>query len=169
MPEASPKVPFMHLSAAYDIKHFLVVVEAVLVGVLGGAAFFRGRRWWRYRLLIPTLLALVICELAPVILHVSTDAGVVAIAGLLMAQGTLLWVMLRKEQAQRALLLQRIKLMLQDRVRNKLQVIAGATPGRSDVFRALEEIAQSIDELSDGALARWENGDEAPVKRRRQA
>ena len=43
--------------------------------------------------------------------------------------------------------------MLQDRVRNKLQVIAGRHARRSDVFRALEEIAQSIDELSDGALA----------------
>jgi hypothetical protein len=149
--------------------HFLVVVEAVLVGVLGGAAFFRGRRWWQARVLVPTVLALVICELAPVTLQASTDTGQVAIAGLLLAQGTLLWMMLRKEQAQHAELLQRIKLMLQDRVRNKLQVIAGATDGSADVFRALEEIAGSIDELSDVSLAKWEDGPGTPIKRRRIA
>lgn len=146
--------------------HFLVVVEAVLVGVLGGAAFFRGRRWWQAKVLVPTVLALVICELAPVTLQASTDTGQVAIAGLLLAQGTLLWMMLRKEQAQHAELLRRIKLMLQDRVRNKLQVIAGATHGRADVFRALEEIAQSIDELDDGALTKWEDGYAEPLKQR---
>jgi hypothetical protein len=149
------------------MRHFLVVVEAVLVSVLGGAAFFRGRRWWHYRVLIPTVLALVIFELAPVVLDVGTDAGEVAIAGLLLAQGTLLWVMLRKEQAEHAALLQRIKLMLQDRVRNKLQVIAGATHGSSDVFLALEEIARSIDELSDVTLAKWEDGSSVSLKRRR--
>jgi hypothetical protein len=146
--------------------HFLVVVEAVLVGVLGGAAFFRGRRWWQAKVLVPTVLALVICELAPVTLQASTDTGQVAIAGLLLAQGTLLWMMLRKEQAQHAELLRRIKLMLQDRVRNKLQVIAGATHGHADVFRALEEIAESIDELSDVSLAKWEDGPTPPIKDR---
>jgi hypothetical protein len=151
------------------MPHFLVVVEALLVGVLGGAAFFRGRRWWRYRVLIPTVLALVICELAPVVLDASSDAGEVAVAGLLLAQGTLMWMMLRKEQAEHTLLLQRIKLMLQDRVRNKLQVIAGATHGSSDVFSALEEIAHSIDELSDVSLAKWEDGPAAPLKNRRSA
>jgi hypothetical protein len=159
----------MQLADTYDMRHFLVVVEAVLVGVLGGAAFFRGRRWWGYRLLVPVVLALVICELAPVVLHVTNPVGEIAIAGLLMAQGTLLWAMLRKEQADRAELVQRIRLMLQDRVRNKLQVIAGATHGRADVFRALEEIAQSIDELDDGALVKWENGYAAPLKHQRMA
>jgi hypothetical protein len=137
--------------------HFLVVVEAVLVGVLGGGAFFRGRRWWRYQLLIPAVLALVICELAPVLLDVSTDLGEIAIAGLLMAQGTLLWVMLRKEQAEHALLLERIKLMLQDRVHNKLQVLAGVTDGKTEVFRAIKEIAQAVDDLSDATLDQWED------------
>ncbi len=154
----------MQLAGTYDMTHFLVVVEAVLVGVLGGAVFFRSRRWWRYRLLVPVMLALVICELAPVLLQVSNAIGEVAIAGLLLAQGTLLWAMLRKEQADRAELLQRIRLMLQDRVRNKLQIIAGATNGRTDVFRALEEIAQSIDELSDGTLVKWEDGYTALLK-----
>jgi hypothetical protein len=139
------------------MRHFLVVVEAVLVGVLGGGAFFRGRRWWRYQLLIPAVLALVICELAPVVLDVSTDLGEIAIAGLLMAQGTLLWVMLRKEQAVHALLLERIKLMLQDRVHNKLQVLAGVTDGRTEVFHAIKEIAQAIDDLSDATLDKWED------------
>jgi hypothetical protein len=156
----------MQLADTYDMRHFLVVVEAVLVGVLGGAVFFRGRRWWGYRLLVPIVLALVICELAPVVLQVSNAIGELAIAALLMAQGTLLWAMLRKEQADRAELLQRIRLMLQDRVRNKLQVIAGATHGRADVFRALEEIAQSIDELDDGALTKWEDGYAEPLKQR---
>jgi len=137
--------------------HFLVVVEAVLVSVLGGGAFFRGRRWWRYQLLIPAVLALVICELAPVLLDVSTDLGEIAIAGLLMAQGTLLWVMLRKEQAEHALLLERIKLMLQDRVHNKLQVLAGVTDGKTEVFHAIKEIAQAIDDLSDTTLNKWED------------
>jgi hypothetical protein len=137
--------------------HFLVVVEAVLVSVLGGGAFFRGRRWWRYQLLIPAVLALVICELAPVLLDVSTDLGEIAIAGLLMAQGTLLWVMLRKEQAEHALLLERIKLMLQDRVHNKLQVLAGVTDGKTEVFRAITEIAQAVDDLSDATLDQWED------------
>jgi hypothetical protein len=137
--------------------HFLVVVEAVLVSVLGGGAFFRGRRWWRYQLLIPAVLALVICELAPVLLDVSTDLGEIAIAGLLMAQGTLLWVMLRKEQAEHALLLERIKLMLQDRVHNKLQVLAGVTDGKTEVFRAIKEIAQAVDDLSDATLDQWED------------
>jgi hypothetical protein len=137
--------------------HFLVVVEAVLVSVLGGGAFFRGRRWWRYQLLIPAVLALVICELAPVVLDVSTDLGEIAIAGLLMAQGTLLWVMLRKEQAEHALLLERIKLMLQDRVHNKLQVLAGVTDGKTEVFHAIKEIAQAIDDLSDTTLDKWED------------
>ncbi len=139
------------------MRHFLVVVEAVLVGVLGGGAFFRGRRWWRYQLLIPAVLALVICELAPVVLDVSTDLGEIAIAGLLMAQGTLLWVMLRKEQAVHALLLERIKLMLQDRVHNKLQVLAGVTDGKTEVFHAIKEIAQAIDDLSDATLDKWED------------
>jgi hypothetical protein len=139
------------------MRHFLVVVEAVLVGVLGGGAFFRGRRWWRYQLLIPAVLALVICELAPVVLDVSTDLGEIAIAGLLMAQGTLLWVMLRKEQAEHALLLERIKLMLQDRVHNKLQVLAGVTDGKTEVFHAIKEIAQAIDDLSDTTLDKWED------------
>jgi hypothetical protein len=138
------------------MHHFFVVVEAVLVSALAGAAFFRGRRWWQYKLLIPTALALVICELAPVVLQASTDAGEVAIAGLLMAQGTLVWVMLRKEQAQRAMLLARIKNMLQDRVRNKLQVVAGSMNDSADVFHAIEEVAHAIDELSDVALTRWE-------------
>lgn len=151
------------------MRHFLVVVEAVLVGVLGGAAFFRGRRWWRYRALVPTVLALVICELAPVVLNATSDAGEVAVAGLLLAQGTLMWMMLRKEQADHTLLLQRIKLMLQDRVRNKLQVIAGATHGSADVFAALEEIAHSIDELSDVSLAKWEDGPGEPFKHQRSA
>jgi len=92
----------MQLADTYDMRHFLVVVEAVLVGVLGGAVFFRGRRWWGYRLLVPIVLALVICELAPVVLQVSNAIGELAIAALLMAQGTLLWAMLRKEQADRA-------------------------------------------------------------------
>ena len=139
------------------MRHFLVVVEAVLVSVLGGGAFFRGRRWWRYQLLIPAVLALVICELAPVLLDVSTDLGEIAIAGLLMAQGTLLWVMLRKEQAEHALLLERIKLMLQDRVHNKLQVLAGVTDGKTEVFRAIKEIAQAVDDLSDATLDQWED------------
>jgi len=139
------------------MRHFLVVVEAVLVGVLGGGAFFRGRRWWRYQLLIPAVLALVICELAPVVLDVSTDLGEIAIAGLLMAQGTLLWVMLRKEQAEHALLLERIKLMLQDRIHNKLQVLAGVTDGKTEVFHAIKEIAQAIDDLSDATLDKWED------------
>ena len=139
------------------MRHFLVVVEAVLVGVLGGGAFFRGRRWWRYQLLIPAVLALVICELAPVVLDVSTDLGEIAIAGLLMAQGTLLWIMLRKEQAEHALLLERIKLMLQDRVHNKLQVLAGVTDGKTEVFHAIKEIAQAIDDLSDTTLDKWED------------
>src|SRR6185436_9296928 len=150
--------PTMQLADTYDMRHFLVVVEAVLVGVLGGAVFFRGRRWWGYRLLVPIVLALVICELAPVVLQVSNAIGELAIAALLMAQGTLLWAMLRKEQADRAELLQRIRLML--------QVIAGATHGRADVFRALEEIAQSIDELDDGALTKWEDGYAEPLKQR---
>ena len=138
------------------MNHFLVVIEAVLVSVLAGAAFFRGRRWWQYRIFIPAALALVICELAPVLLDVSTDTGEIAVAGLLMAQGTLVWVMLRKEQAQRALLLQRIRSMLQDRIRNKLQVVAGAMQGGAEVFQAIEEVAEAIDELSDAALDRWE-------------
>src|SRR5713101_8426338 len=129
------------------MRHFLVVVEAVLVGVLGGGAFFRGRRWWRYQLFIPAVRALVICELAPVVLDVSTDLGEIAIAGLLMAQGTLLWVMLRKEQAVHALLLERIK----------LQVLAGVTDGKTEVFHAIKEIAQAIDDLSDATLDKWED------------
>jgi hypothetical protein len=151
--------------------HFLIVVEAVLVSVLGGAAFFRGRRWWRYRVLVPTVLALVICELAPLFLDASQGLGGVAIAGLLMAQGTLLWMMLRKEQAEHALLLDRIKHMLQDRVRNKLQVIAVVSNDNdsADVFRAIEEIAQSIDELSDVALTKWEHESTVPGPRRRVA
>jgi hypothetical protein len=151
------------------MRHFLVVVEAVLVGVLGGGAFFRGRRWWRYQLLIPAVLALVICELAPVILDVSTDLGEIAIAGLLMAQGTLLWVMLRKEQAEHALLLERIKLMLQDRVHNKLQVLAGVTDGKTEVFRAIKEIAQAIDGLSDATLDQWEDRYSLTLKIRQHA
>lgn len=139
------------------MMHFLVVIEAVLVSVLAGAAFFRGRRWWQYNVFIPTALALVICELAPVVLDVSTDTGVIAIAGLLMAQGTLMWVMLRKEQAQHALLLQRIKVMLQDRVRNKLQVLAGSMQESTEVFQAIEEVARAVDELSDATLKRWED------------
>jgi hypothetical protein len=59
--------------------------------------------------------------------------------------------------------------MLQDRVRNKLQVIAGATHGSADVFHALEEIAQSIDELGDVSLAKWEDGPGTSFKRRRTA
>jgi hypothetical protein len=149
--------------------HFLIVLEAVLVSVLGGAAFFRGRRWWRYRVLVPTVLALVICELAPLFLDVSGGLGGVAIAGLLMAQGTLLWMMLRKEQAEHALLLDRIRHMLQDRVRNKLQVIAVVSNDSADVFRAIEEIAQSIDELSDVALTKWEDESTVPGRRRRVA
>lgn len=151
------------------MRHFLVVVEAVLVGVLGGAAFFRGRRWWHYKVLVPTVLALVICELAPLMLEASSDAGEVAIAGLLLAQGTLLWMMLRKEQAEHNELLRRIRLMLQDRVRNKLQVIAGATHGSADVFAALEEIAHSIDELSDVTLTRWEDQPTVALKQPRPA
>ncbi len=138
------------------MSHFLVVVEAVLVAVLGGGAFFRGRRWWRYRLLVPTVLALVICELAPVVLDVSSDLGVLAIAGLLLAQGTLMYVMLRKEQAEHALLLYRIKIMLQDRVHNKLQVLAGAPDSDTEMFHAIKDIARAIDELSDSALVNWE-------------
>lgn len=149
--------------------HFLIVVEAVLVSVLGGAAFFRGRRWWRYRVLVPTVLALVICELAPLLLDVSPGLGEIAVAGLLMAQGTLLWMMLRKEQAEHALLLDRIKHMLQDRVRNKLQVIAVVSHDSADVFRAIEEIAQSIDELSDVALTKWEHESTVPDRRPRVA
>jgi hypothetical protein len=149
--------------------HFLVVVEAVLVSVLGGGAFFRGRRWWRYQLLIPAVLALVICELAPVLLDVSTDLGEIAIAGLLMAQGTLLWVMLRKEQAEHALLLERIKLMLQDRVHNKLQVLAGVTDGKTEVFRAIKEIAQAVDDLSDATLDQWEDRYSLTLKIRQHA
>jgi hypothetical protein len=149
--------------------HFLIVVEAVLVSVLGGAAFFRGRRWWRYRVLVPTVLALVICELAPLFLDVGQNLGGVAIAGLLMAQGTLLWMMLRKEQAEHALLLDRIKHMLQDRVRNKLQIIAVVSNDSADVFQAIEEIAKSIDELSDVALTKWEHESTVPGPRRRVA
>jgi hypothetical protein len=104
-----------------------------------------------------------------VVLDVSTDAGELAIVGLLMAQGTLMWVMLRKEQAEHALLLQRIKLMLQDRVRNKLQVVVGATPGSSEMFCAIKEIAQAIDQLSDVTLATWEDWSTVPLKRGRQA
>jgi hypothetical protein len=149
--------------------HFLIVVEAVLVSVLGGAAFFRGRRWWRYRVLVPTVLALVICELAPLFLDVGGGLGGVAIAGLLMAQGTLLWMMLRKEQAEHAFLLDRIKHMLQDRVRNKLQIIAVVSNDSADVFQAIEEIAKSIDELSDVALTKWEHESTVPGPRRRVA
>jgi hypothetical protein len=151
------------------MSHFLVVVEAVLVAVLGGGAFFRGRRWWRYRLLIPTVLALVICELAPVLLDVSSDLGELAIAGLLLAQGTLMYVMLRKEQAEHAMLLQRIKVMLQDRVHNKLQVLAGATNGGTEVFHAIKDIANAIDELSDAALLKWEDRYSLLLKTRQQA
>jgi hypothetical protein len=151
------------------MMHFLVVIEAVLVSVLAGAAFFRGRRWWQYNVFIPTALALVICELAPVVLDVSTEMGEVAIAGLLMAQGTLMWVMLRKEQAQHALLLQRIKVMLQDRVRNKLQVLAGSMQGSTEVFQAIEEVAHAVDELSDATLKRWEDRRTALFDRRQPA
>ncbi len=147
------------------MSHFLVVVEAVLVSVLAGAAFFGGRRWWQYKVFIPAALALVICELAPVILEVSTDTGEIAIAALLMAQGTLMWIMLRKEQAQQAMLLKRIRLMLQDRVRNKLQVVAGSIHGSAEVFHAIEEVAQAIDELTDTTLTRWENRRSAALKR----
>jgi hypothetical protein len=87
------------------MNHFLVVVEAVLVSVLAGAAF---------------------------------------------------WVMLRKEQAQHALL-KRIRFMLQDRIRNKLQVLAGSMQGSAEVFQAIEDVADAIDELSDSALRRWED------------
>ena len=139
------------------MNHFLVVIEAVLVSVLAGAAFFRGRRWWQYQVFVPAALALVICELAPLMLDVSTDTGEIAIAGLLMAQGTLMWVMLRKEQAQQALLLKRIRFMLQDRIRNKLQVLAGSMQGSAEVFQAIEDVADAIDELSDAALTRWED------------
>jgi hypothetical protein len=139
------------------MNHFLVVIEAVLVSVLAGAALFRGRRWWQYQVLVPAALALVICELAPLMLDVSTDTGEIAIAGLLMAQGTLMWVMLRKEQAQQALLLKRIRFMLQDRIRNKLQVLAGSMQGSAEVFQAIEDVADAIDELSDAALKRWED------------
>jgi hypothetical protein len=152
------------------MSHFLVVVEAVLVSVLGGGAFFfGGRRWWRYRLLVPTVLALVICELAPVVLEVSSDLGELAIAGLLLAQGTLLWVMLRKEQAEHALLLQRIKVMLQDRVHNKLQVLAGVADGSAEVFHAIKEIAEAIDELSDVTLSKWEARYSVPLDTRQHA
>ncbi len=65
--------------------------------------------------------------------------------------------MLRKEQAVHALLLERIKLMLQDRVHNKLQVLAGVTDGRTEVFHAIKEIAQAIDDLSDATLDKWED------------
>ena len=106
---------------------------------------------------VPAALALVICELAPLMLDVSTDTGEIAIAGLLMAQGTLMWVMLRKEQAQQALLLKRIRFMLQDRIRNKLQVLAGSMQGSAEVFQAIEDVADAIDELSDVALKRWED------------
>lgn len=151
------------------MSHFLVVVEAVLVAVLGGGAFFRGRRWWRYRLFIPTVLALVICELAPVVLDVSSDLGELAIAGLLLAQGTLMYVMLRKEQAEHAMLLQRIKVMLQDRVHNKLQVLAGVTNGSNEVFDAVKDIAKAIDELSDATLSTWEDRYSVMLKTRQHA
>jgi len=151
------------------MSHFLVVVEAVLVAVLGGGAFFRGRRWWRYRLLVPTVLALVICELAPVVLDVSSDLGELAIAGLLLAQGTLMYVMLRKEQAEHALLLERIKVMLQDRVHNKLQVLAGVADGSAEVFHAIKEIAEAIDELSDVTLSKWEARYSVPLDTRQHA
>jgi hypothetical protein len=151
------------------MSHFLVVVEAVLVAVLGGGAFFRGRRWWRYRLFIPTVLALVICELAPVVLDVSSDLGELAIAGLLLAQGTLMYVMLRKEQAEHAMLLQRIKVMLQDRVHNKLQVLAGVTNGSNEVFDAVKDIAKAIDELSDATLSTWEDRYSVMLKTRQRA
>lgn len=121
------------------MNHFLVVIEAVLVSVLAGAAFFRGRRWWQYRVFVPAALALIICELAPLMLDVSTDTGEIAIAGLLMAQGTLMWF------------------MLQDRIRNKLQVLAGSMQGSAEVFQAIEDVADAVDELSDAALKRWEN------------
>jgi hypothetical protein len=151
------------------MSHFLVVVEAVLVAVLGGGAFFRGRRWWRYRLFVPTVLALVICELAPVVLDVSSDLGELAIAGLLLAQGTLMYVMLRKEQAEHAMLLQRIKVMLQDRVHNKLQVLAGVTNGSAEVFDAVKDIAKAIDELSDATLSNWEDRYSVLLKTRQHA
>jgi hypothetical protein len=151
------------------MSHFLVVVEAVLVSVLAGAAFFRGRRWWQYKFFIPAALALVIGELAPVMLEASTATGEIAIAALLMAQGTLMWIMLRKEQAQHALLLKRIKLMLQDRVRNKLQIVAGSMQGSAEVFHAIEEVAQAIDELSDATLTRWEDRRPAVLQGRQPA
>ena len=151
------------------MSHFLVVVEAVLVAVLGGGAFFRGRRWWRYRLFVPTVLALVICELAPVVLDVSSDLGELAIAGLLLAQGTLMYVMLRKEQAEHTMLLQRIKVMLQDRVHNKLQVLAGATNGSNELFDAVKDIAKAIDELSDATLLKWEDRYSVLLKTRQHA
>ena len=151
------------------MSHFLVVVEAVLVAVLGGGAFFRGRRWWRYRLFVPTVLALVICELAPVVLDVSSDLGELAIAGLLLAQGTLMYVMLRKEQAEHAMLLERIKVMLQDRVHNKLQVLAGVSNGGTEVFHAIKDIATAIDELSDATLLSWEHRYSPLLKTRQRA
>ena len=151
------------------MSHFLVVVEAVLVAVLGGGAFFRGRRWWRYRLFVPTVLALVICELAPVVLDVSSDLGELAIAGLLLAQGTLMYVMLRKEQAEHAMLLERIKVMLQDRVHNKLQVLAGVSNGGTEVFHAIKDIATAIDELSDATLLGWEHRYSPLLKTRQRA
>jgi hypothetical protein len=151
------------------VNHLLVVVEAVLVSVLGGGAFFRGRRWWRYRLFVPIVLALVICELAPVVLDASSDLGELAIAALLLAQGTLMYAMLRKEQAEHALLLERIKLMLQDRVHNKLQVLAGVTDGGAEVFHAIKDIAKAIDELSDATLVSWEGRYLASFKIREHA
>jgi hypothetical protein len=151
------------------MSHLLVVVQAVLVGVLGWDAFFRGGRWWRYRLFILTALALVICELAPVVLDVNSDLGELAIAGLLLAQGTLMYAMLRKERAERALLLHRIKLMLQDRVHNKLQVLAGVTDGGTEVFHAIKDIAKAIDELSDATLVNWEGRYPVPLKIRQHA
>jgi hypothetical protein len=151
------------------MSHFLVVVQAVLVSVLAGGALFRGRRWWRYRLFISAALALVICELAPVALDVNSDLGALAIAGLLLAQGTLMYAMLRKEQAEHALLLHRVKVMLQDRVHNKLQVLAGVTDDEPEMFHTIKDIAKAIDELSDTTLAHWEGRYPVPINARQHA
>ncbi len=131
------------------MRHVLVVIEAVLLSGFAAVALARTPN----RLL--AWLALFTCQLAPVVITPDNDLEMVATSGLLTAQAALVWTLVRKGRLEHQALLGRVKLMLEDRLRNKLQVLTSAA-GSVEVWRAARELAGEVDELSEASLAAWE-------------
>jgi Flp pilus assembly protein TadB len=109
------------------------------------------------------LTGVAVALIVPLLIEIGTNEQEIAAmaVGVILIQGFVAWQVNRRARRERERLLDQMRHMLQDRVNNKLQVVAGAISGAdaetiAEAMAALREASAILNQLSESALEDWE-------------